>query len=194
MQYGILKLKERRMGMKEETKKDIRAIIIWVFIAAVIAFLFVPMSRDLYIESPAIMIDTKTKEITETTLVFDGEWVWKNIWPFGKEYKGKIIINSLEYTDKDNGFLSDIRFIKQRFTGEREIIKYASYFYNSQGSIDGHATVFTDTDMKMFYIHTSPSSPDYLENDEYYIIIAPAKNKEEAKEVCEKLGIEYPEN
>lgn len=178
--------------MKEETKKDIKAFIIWVLVAAVIALLFIPMHKDLYIESPAIMINIKTEEITETTIVFDGEWVWKNIWPFGKKYEGKIIVEALEYTNMKDGFLSDVRFIKQRFAGEEKTIKYAGFFYNSPGNVDGHVTVFTDTDMKMFYIHTSPSSPDYIENDEYYVVIAPAESIEEAKEVCEKLGIEYP--
>lgn len=179
--------------MKEETKKDLKAFLIWVLAAAIIAFLFVPMKKEVYIESPAIMIDTETGEITGTTLVFDGEWVWKNILPFDKKYDGKIIIESLEYTDMEDGFLSDFSFIKQRFGGEEEIIKYASFFYNSPGSVDGHATVFTDKDMKMFYIYTSPGSADYLGNDEYYIVIAPAENEAEAKEICEKIGIAYPE-
>lgn len=187
--------------MKERTKKDIKAIVLWLLAAAVLVLLFVPMSRDFKKELPAFMVNGETGETTATSLTFDGEWVWRNIWPFesGRKYEGKIVIEALDYTNKENTSVSDLYFRTVRFSEDDIVLKEASWFYNSFGdedrfAFDGFVALWADTKLERFYIHTSPSSRGDSENaygDEYYVIIAPAETEEEARKICEELGIAY---
>lgn len=186
--------------MKERTKKDIKAIILWLLAAAILAVLVIPMHLDFKKELPAFMIDAETGETTVTNLVIDGEWVWRNIWPFGRKYEGKIIIESIDYTNKENTSVSDIYFRTVRFSEDDVKLKEASWFYNSFGdedlyNFDGFGALWADTKLEKFYIHTSPSTNGNSENaygDKYYIVIAPAENEEEARNVLKELGIAYP--
>lgn len=188
--------------MKEETKKDIKAILLWLLAAAIVALLIIPMNRDFKKELPAFMIDTETGEAASTTLVIDGEWVWRNIWPFGVKYEGKIIIEALDYTNKESSEISDIYFRTVRFSEDDIKLKEASWFYSSFGEEDiygfaGFGALWSDTKLEKFYIHTSPSSNGDSENaygDKNYVIIAPAENEEEARLIAEEeLGIKYPD-
>ncbi|MBQ2795224.1 MAG: hypothetical protein IJF04_04290 [Oscillospiraceae bacterium] len=181
--------------MKEENKKTIKAYILWILLGVVLAFLLIPFGHKVDINVPAVMIDTDTGEITQTKVIFEGEWVYRYIWPFSKEYEGDIIIDALDYTKNEERFLSSIELIKFDATTDGREIRLASYFYlvpgaSSKDFTGGHATLFTDKDFEKFMFRTGPSTWDE-ENEEYYVF-APAETEDEAKAICDEIGMVYP--
>ena len=177
--------------MNKERRKDIKAVILWILVFAFLALLFVPMRLDMKRELPAVVINRATVEITETVFNMDGHWVWRNIWPFGVKYEGKIEIDSLDFTHVDEGFLNDIQFRTVQFSEDDVKLKQGSWFYYSPGDVTGFAFMWADTDYERIYISISGGSPNDDEEEKEYIVVAPAESEEEAIKILNELGISY---
>lgn len=159
-------------------------IILCLIIA--ITYLFIPIKAKESITLPAIIICGENLQADNTNLTIEGTWTRSMITSPRQSFAGKIQIEMLDYTHKEDGW--DLNF---QVTDEAST-NYLSggFFYNSNSDLLGHGWLYTDKDHDYYVLVTT----HFNTQSDDYITIAPAETEEEAKHICNMMGLNYLQN
>lgn len=162
----------------------VSAIILCLIIA--ITYLFIPIKAKESITLPAIIICGENLQVENTNLTIDGTWTRSMITSPRQSFAGKIQVEMLDYTHKEDGW--DLNFQ----VSDEASINYLSggFFYNSSSNLPGYGWLYTDKEHDHYVLVTT----HFNNQSDDYIVIAPAETEEEAKHICNIMGLSYLQN
>lgn len=145
-----------------------------MLVSSIIVFV-VPSKRHLETEWDAVIIDKDTMSVQKTSISLNGKLKTRGIWKNPISYTGKFEIAALEDTKYIESFGTEIEFskIKDCWWG-------AGSYLKSEGG--GFVTFYTDKEFSCLAYYDSDT-----------IVVAPASTIEEARAVCNSLGMMSPE-
>ena len=159
--------------------------VVCVCLIITIIYLFIPIKTKESITLPAIIICDGNLQIENTNLTIDGTWTRSIVTSPRQSFSGKIQIEMLDYTHKEDSW--DLNF---QVTDEASI-NYLSggFFYNSNSDLtgSGYGWLYTDKNHDYYVLVTNQFN---IQSDDY-IVIAPAETVEEAKHICNAMGLNY---
>ena len=147
-----------------------------VIVAAVLLYLFIPLTEKTSKAYSAVMLNKETGQIETTTVTIDGQWSISRIFDQKLGFSGQFRVDALQYTLNDSWELDT----------EFEAIEGAPYFQgflpykSTQGSLES-AVLYVNADHAAFVYY-----------DAEYIVFAPAKNEDDAFLLCKAFGLNYP--
>ena len=164
-----------------KSKKFIIGIAVCVCLLIAALCLFMPIKKNESVTLPAVVIHDGNSE--HTTLTIDGTWTHTLAAPSRQSFTGKLQIDMLEYTHKEDTWDLDLQ-ITDDASGN-----YLSggSFYNSNSGCEGFSWLRTDKDHNYYVLDTGR----FGEQDDNYIVIAPADTEEAAKHICDVMGLHY---
>ena len=146
-------------------------------------FLFVPIKREEKVTMPAMIFSDTKSEIEQTNLTVEGTWIRSIATPSRQSFEGKIQVDSLDYTHKENGW--DLNF--QVTNDASEDYLSGGLFYNSDSDFTGYGWLYTNNNHTYYVLVTNL----FNEQNDDYIVIAPAETEEEAKNICNVMGLKF---
>lgn len=167
-------------------KRGIALSIILVIALAISVFLFIPIKAKESVTLPAIIICGENLKVENTNLTIDGTWTRSMATSSRQSFSGKIQIEMLDYTHKEDGW--DLNFQ----VADDASINYLSggFFYNSNSDLSGYGWLYTDKEHDYYVLVTT----HFNNQGDDYIVIAPAETEEEAKHICSMMGLNYLQN
>ena len=130
-----------------------------------------------------MMVEQESTEIHSTTLTLRGTWGQQRMGKAAMTFQGVVGTAALDYTLWDG--MDELDFT---LSGEgREYGLLGGFFYNhfyTEDHGEGYGWLFTDHDRSCYILVTG-----LFDDDKEYTIAAPASNAEEARAICEKLGV-----
>lgn len=166
-----------------KSKKFIIGTTVCICLVISILCLFMPIKTNESITIPAVVISDGNLHIENTKLTIDGTWTRSLVTPSCQSFAGKIQIDMLEYTHKEDGW--DLNF---QVTNEAST-QYLSggFFYNSNSDFEGYGWLYTDEDHDYYVLVTNKLN----EQNDDYVVIAPAETEEVARHICDVIGLNY---
>lgn len=166
-----------------KSKKFIIGTAVCICLIILILCLFMPIKTNESITIPAVVISDGNLQVENTNLTIDGTWTRSLATPSCQSFSGKIQIDMLEYTHKEDCW--DLNF---QVTDEAST-NYLSggFFYNSNSDFEGYGWLYTDKEHDCYVLVTNQFNN---QNDDY-VVIAPAETEEAAKRICDVIGLSY---
>ena len=166
-----------------KSKKFIIGTAVCICSIILILCLFMPIKTNESITIPAVVISDGKLQVENTNLTIDGSWTRSLVTPSYQDFVGKIQIDMLEYTFKEDGWNLNFQVTDEASS------KYLSggFFYNSNSDFEGYGWLYTDKDHDYYVLVTNQFNN---QNDDY-IVIAPAETEEAAKHICDVMGLNY---
>lgn len=167
--------------MKKKPFIAIGSVCLIILIA--ICCLFVPIKTSDSITVPAmILCDGK---LENTNLLIAGTWTRSIAIPSRQSFTGTIQVDSLDYTHKDNSWELSFQ-ITDDISDE---CLTGGFFYNSSSTSDftGASWLYTNKAHDYYVLVMN----QFGGQNEDYVVIAPAKTKEEAQKICVAIGLSY---
>lgn len=165
-----------------KSKKRIIGIAICVCLLIAALYLFIPIRASESVTLPAVAIRNGDSQAEHTTLTIDGIWTHTLAAPSHQSFAGKIQVDMLAYTHREDTWDLDFK-VMDNASGDHLI---GGIFYNSGSGFDGSGWLYTDSAHNGFVLVTS----QFDEQDDY-IVIAPADTEEAARQICNVLGLHY---
>lgn len=166
-----------------EKRTWILVAVICAILLGVSAIMFVPVKKAVDETLPAMMVEQESAEIHSTTLTLRGTWGQQRMGKAAMTFQGVVGTAALDYTLWDG--MDELDFT---LSGEgREYGLLGGFFYNhfyTEGHGEGYGWLFTDHDRSCYILVAG-----LFDDDKEYTIAAPASNAEEARAICEKLGV-----
>lgn len=176
------RLTDRQNGGLEK-RTWILVAVICAILLGVSAIMFVPIKKAADETLPAMMVEQESAEIHSTTLTLRGTWGQQRMGKAAMTFQGVVGTAALDYTLWDG--MDELDFT---LSGEgQEYGLLGGFFYNhfyTEGHGEGYGWLFTDQDRSCYILVTG-----LFDDDKEYTIAAPASNAEEARAICEKLGV-----
>lgn len=157
------------------------AVCIICLIIAILC-LFMPIKANESVTLPAVVIRKGDSQAEHTTLTIDGIWTHTLAAPSHQSFAGKIQVDMLAYTHREDTWDLDFK-VMDNASGDHLI---GGLFYNSGSGFDGSGWLYTDRAHNGYVLVTSR----FDEQDDY-IVIAPADTEEAARQICNILGLHY---
>ena len=159
----IAKMARKKSSYPLLITSSVMAILTFAGIVFSVAALFFPAKISVENTMPAVIYDSKTGDLMSTSLTFEGEWTYSNIFKRNKSYSGKIIIDGFDYTETD---------------AEVEL----SYYDEENTVLSG---IYSYSDVKEYLLFTDKKGTwFYIDNvSDGFVIMAPAETAGEAKEI-----------
>ena len=172
--------------MKKKSIVGISVICASLFVVCVCVFVPVKKSEDITV--PAIIFSDDKLETDITNLSIEGIWNRSIANPSHQSFAGVIQVDALNYTHKESGWNLDFQITNDM----SDDCLSGGFFYNSNFNSDftGYGWLYTDKNHTYYILVTNKY--DSLTED--YIVIAPAETKEEARNICNILGLDYLQN
>ena len=152
-----------------EKRTWILVAVICAILLGVSAIMFVPVKKAVDETLPAMMVEQESAEIHSTTLTLRGTWGQQRMGKAAMTFQGVVGTAALDYTLWDG--MDELDFT---LSGEGR----------EYGLLGGYGWLFTDHDRSCYILVTG-----LFDDDKEYTIAAPASNVEEARAICEKLGV-----
>lgn len=163
-----------------KSKKFIIGIAVCVCLLIAVLCLFIPIRTNESVTLPAVMIHDGNLE--HTALTIDGTWTHTLAAPSRQSFAGKIQIDMLEYTHKEDTWDLDFQVTDDASANYLS----GGFFHNSNSGCEGFNLLRTDKDHNYYVLDMSRFDE---QND--YIVIAPAETEETAKHICDVMGLHY---
>lgn len=154
-----------------------------ICLSIAILCLFMPIKANESVTLPAVVIRKGDSQAEHTTMTIDGTWMHTLAAPSHQSFAGKIQIDMLEYTHKEDTW--DLDFQVMDDASDDHLI--GGLFYNSGSGFDGYGWLYTDKNHNGYVLVTS----QFDKQDDDYIVIAPADTEEAARYICDILGLHY---
>lgn len=168
--------------------KKLIIVAVCIFLAITVICLFMPIKTKESITIPAMMICGENLQVENTDLTIDGTWTRSVVTSSRQSFAGKIQIEMLDYTHKEDGWDLDFQ------VSDDASVKYLSggFFYNSSSDLtgSGYGWLYTDKDHDYYVLVTN----QFNSRSDDYVVIAPADTEEEAEHICNVLGLNYLQN
>lgn len=160
--------------LKGNVKRKVILLCVLAIILCMIG-LIIPSKRHVETEWDAVIIEKDTLSVRKTSISLNGKLKARLISKNPISYRGKFEIAALEDTKYIESFGTEIEFskIKDCWWG-------AGSYLKSDGG--GFVTFYTDKEFSCYA---------YYDGDT--IVVAPASTIEEARAVCDSLGMKLPE-
>jgi len=170
-------------------KKVLFAIVIILCLIIAITYLFIPIKAKESITLPAIIIcgGGENLQVENTNLTIDGTWTRSMVTSPHQSFTGKLQIEMLDYTHKEDGWDLNVQVTDEASTNYLS----GGFFYNSNSDLPGYGWLYTDKDHD-YYVLVTTHFNNHQSDD--YIVIAPAETEEEAKYICNMMGLNYLQN
>ncbi len=165
-----------------KSKKFIIGIAVCVCLLIAVLCLFIPIRTNESVTLPAVVIRDGNSQVEYTTLTIDGTWTHTLAAPSRQSFAGKIQIDMLEYTHKEDTWDLDFQVTDDASANYLS----GGFFHNSNSGCEGFNLLRTDKDHNYYVLDTSRFDE---QND--YIVIAPAETEETAKHICDVMGLHY---
>lgn len=162
-----------------KSKKRIIGIAVCVCLLIAALCLFMPIRANESVTLPAVVFRNGDSE--HTTLTIDGTWTHTLAAPSRQSFAGKIQVDMLEYTHKEDTWDLDFQ-VTDDASGDHLT---GGIFYNSGSGFDGYGWLYTDRAHNGYVLVTNR----FDAQDGGYIVIAPAETEEAAEQVCDALGL-----
>ena len=163
-----------------KSKKLIIGIAVCVCLLIAALCLFMPIRTSESVTLPAVVIHGGNSE--HTTLTIDGTWTHTPAAPSRQSFAGKIHVDMLAYTHGEDTWDLDFQ-VTEDASGDHLI---GGLFYNSGSGFDGYGWLHTNEKHDGYVLVTSR----FNEQDDY-IVIAPAETEEAARQICDVMGLHY---
>ena len=163
-----------------KSKKRVIGIAVCVCLLVAALCLFMPIRTKERVTLPAVVIRSGDSQAEHTTLTIAGTWTHTLAAPSRQSFAGKIQVDMLEYTHKEDTWDLDFQVMDDA-SGDHLT---GGIFYNSGSGFDGYGWLYTDMAHNGYVLVTGR----FDEQDDY-IVIAPAKTEEAAEQVCDALGL-----
>ena len=167
-------------------KQFIIGITVCIFSIIPVLCLFMPIKTTENTTIPAVVISDGNLQIENTNLTIDGTWSRSLVTPSCQKFVGKIQIDMLEYTFKEDGWNLNFQVTDEAATNYLS----GGFFYNSNSDFEGYGWIYTNKNHDYYVLVTNQFNS--LSDD--YIVIAPAETKEAAKHICDVIGLNYLQN
>ena len=164
-----------------KSKKLIIGIAVCVCLLIAALCLFIPIKTNASVTLPAVVIRNGNSQAEHTTLTIDGRWTHTLAAPSRQSFAGKIQIEMLAYTHKEDAWDLDFKVMDDA-SGDH---LSGGFFYNSGSGFDGSGWLYTDKEHDGYVLVTSR----FDAQDDDYIVIAPAETEEAARQICDALGL-----
>lgn len=162
-----------------KSKKRIIGIAVCVCLLIAALCLFVPIRTKERVTLPAVVIHDGNSE--HTTLTIDGTWTHTLAAPSRQSFAGKLQVDLLAYTHRADTWDLDFKVMDDA-SGDH---LSGGLFYNSGSGLGGDGWLYTSKEHDGYVLVTSR----FDEQDDDYIVIAPAETEEEARHICDALGL-----
>lgn len=166
-----------------KSKKFIIGIAVCVCLLIAVLCLFIPIKTNASMTLPAVVIRNGNSQAEHTTLTIDGTWTHTLAAPSRQSFAGKIQIEMLAYTHKEDAWDLDFQVTDDASADHLS----GGFFYNSYSGCEGFSWLRTDQDHDYYVLDTSR----FDAQDDDYIVIAPADTEKAAKHICDALVLHY---
>lgn len=163
--------------------------LVWIVVLCVCFMLvgvglLIPIKSEESVVLPALMICDGESETQSTNITIAGTWTRSIAIPDRQSFTGKIQIDSLDYTHQENSW--DLNF---QLTDDITVnCLSGGFFYNdSDSDFTGYGWLYTNKEHDYYVIVTN----QFNNENEDYIVIAPAVTEVDAKQICEAIGLHY---
>ena len=163
-----------------KSKKLIIGIAVCICLLIAVLCLLTPIKTKESVTLPAVVTHGGNSE--HTSLTIDGTWTHTLAAPSRQSFSGKIQIDMLEYTHKEDTW--DLDFQVTDDVSDDHLT--GGLFYNSGSGFDGYGWLHTDKAHNYYVLATSR----FDEQDDY-IVIAPAETEDAARQICDVMGLHY---
>lgn len=160
-----------------KSKKRIIGIAVCVCLLIAALCLLMPIRRNETVTLPAVVF--RNGDLEHTTLTIDGTWTHTLAAPSHQSFAGKIQVDMLEYTHKEDTW--DLDFQVTDDASDSHLT--GGLFYNSGSGFDGYGWLYTDRAHDGYVLVTNR-----FDAQDDYIVIAPAETEEAAEQICDALG------
>lgn len=164
-----------------KSKKRIIGIAVCVCLLIAALCLFVPIRTKERVTLPAVVIRSGDSQAEHTTLTIDGTWTHTLAAPSRQSFAGKLQVDLLAYTHRADTWDLDFKVMDDA-SGDH---LSGGLFYNSGSGLGGDGWLYTSKEHDGYVLVTSR----FDEQDDDYIVIAPAETEEEARHICDALGL-----
>lgn len=175
------------MGKMKEVvmkpKKWIIAGTVCVCLIIAMLWIFLPVQTNESITIPAVIICDGNVQAENTNLVIDGTWSRSRFPSSRQSFAGKIQIDRLAYTCKEDCWDLDFQ-VTEEVSGN---CLSGGFFYNSDSDFTGYGWLYTDKDHDYYVIVTN----QFNNEKDDYLVIAPAETKEAAEQICDGMGLNF---
>ena len=162
-----------------KSKKFILGIAVCVCLLIATLCLFMPIKTNASVTLPAVVIHDGNSE--HTTLTIDGTWTHTLAAPSRQSFAGKLQVDLLAYTHRADTWDLDFKVMDDA-SGDH---LSGGLFYNSGLGLGGDGWLYTSKEHDGYVLVTSR----FDEQDDDYIVIAPAETEEAARQICDALGL-----
>lgn len=156
-----------------------------LLLLVVLGGLFVPVKTSANVTVPAMIL--RDGQLESTGLSIDGTWKHPLANASEQTFSGAIVVDSLEYTHKENTWELDFQLTNDMYDDFYGDYLTGGFFYNETGRFTGYGWLYTDEDHDVYVLVTNRNDSQ----NEDYIVIAPAESEEEARKICDKIGLNY---
>lgn len=162
-------------------KKHILLICVGLLIAGI--SLFVPIKTSNRITVPAMILCDGKLENTNLSIV--GTWTHSIAISSRQSFSGTIQVDCLDYTHQENGWKLDFQMIND----SSDNYLTGGFFYNSNSDFHftGYGWLYTDKNHDYHVLVTN----QFDRQNEDYVVVAPAETEEEARAICDIMGLSY---
>lgn len=158
-----------------------KIVIVGAFILIVcvftMVFLCIPSVEQVNEELPAIILSKETWEIDQASVEIRGQWSKGKITKDVLTFSGQFSVDDLQST-MNNNWEIDVKL--SAVEGTRYLRGFLPY-KSEKGNLES-AVLYVDADHHV-----------YVYYDADYIVFSPANNEDEARMICKKLGLAFPE-
>lgn len=165
-------------------KKFIIAIgSVCLILLTTVCCLFVPTKTSDSTTVPAMFLCDGKLESTNFSI--NGTWTHAIATSSCQTFVGTIQIDRLDYTHKENSWNLNFQ-ITDDMSDE---YLAGGFFYNSNSGTDftGYGCLYTNKDHDYYVLVTN----QFDSQKEDYVVIAPAENEAEARNICASMGLNY---
>ena len=142
----------------------------------VLLALMIPRIEKVDQQYSALLISRETGEIKDTTVTVNGEWKSRRIGKAKLEFTGRFQVSDLEYT------ISDTWETSTDLKKDSDIKSLMGFLtYKSDAGVLEAAVLYANEDRSAFVF-----------SDSDVTVVIPADNEEDARRICEELGVAYP--